>query len=488
MANPTVFVSALTFTLTQRIVSVTTYTSITAATIDDWSSVTQGGICKLNKGSASEWFSFTGITIGSTTGGITTITFTGITMGLDKNATAITSTTSTNRKNHASGTTVGKLVYHSQQLNQVFQKDKDNTISGTNTFTGTNTFSSTTKNTLVVQRVTTTEKNALPLTEGAFLKDDTTGQANMVIGGAWQAFGVSTAPVNASETVAGIVEKSTDSEFITATETGSTGAFLFCTPRQLGGTGTAGEVLARNDFVYIKASDGKLYKATQNVASVAQSWNVVGVVVVGGSANDTVYIQRLDGEYTYSSAHGFTLGATLYLSTEGALTETKPVLNSETIVPMIIATATSTTKVAFMKQRIPRRVAFKNTENSGTSFVVTTTGAAQTITCGFDIDRVEIQHFGYMDNMTYPSTGFGKYIPSESLQVCSYYTFSGGAFAAGYFGNVNFIMFMAEYAGTATSCSATATVDGSNNVVITWTNTSSTTALVNYNGVVYERL
>lgn len=353
MANPTVFVSALTFTLTQRIVAATTYTSITAATIDDWSSVTEGGFCKLNKGSSAEWFSFTGITIGSTSGGITNITFTGVTMGIDKDALTITSADSANRRNHASGTTVGKLVYHSQQLNKAFQIDKDNTVSGDNTFTGTNTFSSTTENTLVVQRVTTAQKLALPLVEASFVKDDTLGQASMVIGGAWQQFGVSTTPVNASETVAGIVEKATDAQVTAGTETGETGAYLFMTPKQIAVFGTAGETLTADQLVYLKSSDNKLYKATQDVTSDANSWDVVGIVVTGGAANATVLIKYLTGTVTLTTP--LTANTVYYLGTAGALTATRPSMSSSTIIPLRIGKTDATGRLNCKVQRLQRR-------------------------------------------------------------------------------------------------------------------------------------
>lgn len=381
MASPTVFVSALTFTLTQRLIAGTTYTTITASTIDDWSSVT-AGISKLNKGSASEWFSFTGVTIGSTTGGVTAITFTGVTMGLNKNATTTTSSTSTNRRNHASGTTVGKLVYHSQQINQVFQKDKDNTVIGNTTFTGTNTFSSTTVPTLVLQRVTTAQRNAMPLTEATILKNDTTGLIDAVLGGTWIELGVASAPSNATPSVAGVVQKATTAETIAGTDLGGTGASLFVGPSLLQGvlqgSGTAGETLAVDQFIYVKVSDGKLYKCDSNVSSVANSWNAIGIIITGGAANATVTYRKLtDGEYTYSSAHGFTLGATLYLSSTGGLTMTRPAYNDANIIPYIIGTAISTTKIALKPQRIPRRLIHKTITATST----------YTVTVGFPISH-----------------------------------------------------------------------------------------------------
>lgn len=335
------------------------------------------------------------------------------------------------------------------------------------------------------------------------------------VAGSWTNEGTSTTP-NMSLTVAGKGEEATAAEIIANTQTGGTGADLIVNPKYLSDasvttsagagdagkyvranssglidytllprnlfTGTAGETLAPGDWISRKTSDGKLYKADYSTVEKA---TVIGVIYTGGAADATVYYQGNGSKFITT---GLTAGSEYYLSaTPGQITTTVPVFNSGSVIPVKIGYASSTTELDMQIQRLPRRVVFKNTENSGTQFVVTTTGAAQTITCGFNIDRVEINHFGYMRNVTFPSAGFGKYVPSESLQICSYYSFSGGVFAAGYFGNVNYIMYMSESAG-ATACSATATVDGSNNVVITWTNVSSMTAFVNYNGIVYERL
>lgn len=453
MANPTVFVSALTFTLTQRIVAGTTYTSITAATIDDWSSVTEGGFCKLNKGSAAEWFSFTGITIGATSGGVTAITFTGVTMGIDKDALTTTSADSANRRNHASGTTVGKLVYHSQQLNKAFQIDKDNTVSGTNTFTGTNTFSSTTENTLVVQRVTTAQKLALPLVEASFVKDDTLGQASMVIGGAWQQFGVSTTPVNASETVAGIVEKATDAEVTAGTETGGTGAYLFMTPKQLAVFGTAGETLVADNIVYLKSSDNKLYKATQDVTADANSWDVVGIVVTGGAANATVVIRYLTGTVTLSTP--LTANTVYYLGTGGALTATKPSLTSSTIIPMKIGKTDSTGRLNCKVQRLARRKIDAVIFSSASPLTATTT-------VGFPIGFVQASIQYYFPSISNEIIGTGYYDVESNTQGCSFY----GASTAGYLGAYSTYTYTGSISSNNLVTTASSSLPTNNNIQI----------------------
>ncbi len=443
MATPLVYVSALTFTLTQRLRSSGTDTSITASTTDDWSSVTQGGVCKLNTGSASEWFSFTGITIGSTVSGVTALTFTGVVRGLKKDASTTSDVLSGNKKNHASGTTIGKFVAHSLDINRFIQKDKDNTLSGANVVSGSITFTSTTGATLKLQRVTTTQRDALTgVTEGCLVKNDTTGLIDAYLGGVWVELGVASAPTFASETVAGTVEKATDAEFIIGTENGGTGAYLFATPKQLYGTGTAGETLARNDFVYVKASDSKLYKASQDTTSVTESFQVIGVIVVGGASSATVIFQRLDGEFTYSSAHGFTIGATLYLGTGGALTATKPSMSSSVIVPMIIATATSTTKVAFRPQRLARRKYFYQAAPLGTNL---------TITVGFPISHVIGNYMQYT----------GAAAPNLYIHLMSLYDVLGG--------NQSCYIYSGYFAVTYGGATIVASVNGSNNLVLTGT-------------------
>lgn len=511
MAAPLTVVSGKTCTLAQRLRSTGSDTSITITSTE--TPLYTSGVMKFGTGSGSEWIAFTGVTAVSGT----TYTLTGCTRGLDKDATSLTDNSSGGKKDLSVGTT-GKYVLHSAQVNKYVQNDADNTLSGNNILTGSLTASSTSKAVVIVQSVTTAERDALTgVVNGTIVYNSTTGEFNVYQGGAWSAVASGSTQPNMSLTVAGKGEEATAAEIIANTQTGGTAAELVVNPKYLSDasvitsagaadagkyvrtnsdgivdytlqsknlfTGTAGETLVAGNWIYRNTSDGKLYKADYSTVEKA---TVIGFIYAGGAADATVYYQGNGSKFITT---GLTAGSEYYLSTTaGQITTTVPVFNSGSVIPVKIGYASSTTELDMQIQRLPRRIYFKNTENSGTQFVVTTTGAAQTITCGFNIDRVEVQHFGYMENLGHPSAGFGKYIPSESVQMCAYYNFSSGVLSAGYFGNVNYIMFMAEVGGTPTTCSATATVDGGNNVVITWTNTSSTTALVNYNGIVYERL
>lgn len=215
------------------------------------------------------------------------------------------------------------------------------------------------------------------------------------VAGAWANEGTSTTP-NMSTTVAGKGEEATAAEIIANTQVGGTLAELIVNPKFLGDasvtvgagavdggkyartvvasglldssilpptssytitpsqikiSGTAGETLAAGDYIYKKASDSKIYKASQDVTSDVDSWNVLGVITTGGAVNAAIIYQPLVGEYTTS---GLTAGATYYLGTGGTITATKPTKGSATIIPVIVGVAKDTTTLVFKVARLQR--------------------------------------------------------------------------------------------------------------------------------------
>lgn len=153
-------------------------------------------------------------------------------------------------------------------------------------------------------------------------------------------------------------------------------------------TGTAGETLAAGDWVYIKSSDGKLYKATRVTTSDAMAWNTVGVISTGGASNATVSYIPLISNNVYTTT-GLTDGATYYLSTGGALTATPPAPGSSSDVPFIVGYAVGTTKLVMKPQRLQRIYTDIRQITEGSSPI--------TISIGFVIGRVEV-HAMYEDS------------------------------------------------------------------------------------------
>ena len=104
-------------------------------------------------------------------------------------------------------------------------------------------------------------------------------------------------------------------------------------------SGTAGEALAKGDAIYIKNSDGKIYKATK-AATFAKA-NVIGLARDAvNSADDsvTIVVRGPCGGHT-----GLTIGSEYFLDTGGAITLTPP--NGGGLYSVQIGTAISATEL-----------------------------------------------------------------------------------------------------------------------------------------------
>ena len=96
------------------------------------------------------------------------------------------------------------------------------------------TWSSTTNAGVVLNSITTTNRDALASpANGSTIYNSTTGQTEFREGGAWVANAAGGSVADASETVAGKVEEATQAEITAGTATGGTGANLFVAPDKL---------------------------------------------------------------------------------------------------------------------------------------------------------------------------------------------------------------------------------------------------------------
>ncbi len=299
------------------------------------------------------------------------------------------------------------------------------------------------------------------------------------VAGSWTNEGTSTTP-NMSLTVAGKGEEASAAEIIANTQAGGTGAELIVnpkylsdasvtttagaadagkyiranasgladqtllasatiTPQQILITGTAGETLVAGNFIYKKSSDSKIYKASNDTTANADSWNVLGVITTGGAANAAIVYQPLVGEWTTS---GLTAGATYYLSTAGNITSTRPSTSSSTVVPIIVGVAKDTTTLSFKYERIQRRKYFYQAAPLGTNL---------TITVGFPISHVVGSFMQYT----------GAVAPNQYVQLVSQYDVLGGSQSV--------YIYSGYFAITYAGATIVASVNGSNNLVLTGT-------------------
>jgi microcystin-dependent protein len=194
-------------------------TSETTIYVADLPLSVTSGVMLIGEKDTKEWISFTGVASSPNR-------ITGVTRGLDKDATSTTDNGGADQPalSHVAGTRIRLVASHLD----IFDKDGNNTISGNNTYTGTQTFSSTTKATDIAQSVTTTQRDALTgVVNGTRVYNTTTGQMNWYEGGVWVANAAGGSVADASTTVAGKVEEATVAEQGTATAAGGTGARLF---------------------------------------------------------------------------------------------------------------------------------------------------------------------------------------------------------------------------------------------------------------------
>lgn len=223
------------FILTNELLSTGSETSITF-TIDETPNFTYG-VVKINLGSNSEWVPFTGVT----DNGDGTYTFIGCARGLNKNATSKSDVSNANKKEHKAGV-VAKLVLHSVDSNEFWQKSADTSLSGDNTFTGTNQFTSTTKAGFVTQSVTSAQQAALTgVTDGAIVYDSDSEYEEVQINGSWVQLSDGVTYQNATESVRGIVEAGSRTDNENAVEQGESYGHTVLRTTDLAKTGLSSE-------------------------------------------------------------------------------------------------------------------------------------------------------------------------------------------------------------------------------------------------------
>lgn len=519
MASPSTKISARTFTLSQRLLAGGGDTSFTVSKNSTDVFTVTSGFLWIGQGTKAEWAYFGACSVSSTS-----ITFTSVVRGIKPDATSTSDNSSSLQYDHAIGDTV-IYVQHSVDINKYLQKDADDTITGSLDFSGTSTFKLKIPRFTTVQRdalatadgivIYNTTAGELQYCSGGSWYTLSAGStqplATEVVYGRVKLNEAATDP--AQPTVPGINStRILDSTSASATgqikiasgTTGSRSATLSLhgddtytsggiilargntgvnatstlTHRGTGkhsvvhsesadyeidaGTGilehstdwsrkyTAGETLVAGNWVYMKASDGKVYKADYTTIEKA---TIVGVCRTGASADATVYVQQ-SGIYTTT---GLTANTIYYVSnTAGAYTSTTPTMVSSSVIPQQVGIALSTTQLLIRPKRLPRRVMFygQRTQVEG--------NGAETITCGFTIDRAEV----------YASPG-----SSSSVEYSSMGYYDGVANATFGWAGTTHVISTADWVAVSTI--------SSNNLVLTFTK-SGATFDCNYCGAVYE--
>jgi hypothetical protein len=166
-------------------------------------------------------------------------------------------------------------------------------------------------------------------------------------------------------------------------------------------TGTAGETLATGDVVYLKASDGKLWKADADADESA--YNTVGTILIGGDADATVQYIRDGGVVTTS---GLTAGDIHYLSSTAGDTSTTPHANR----PLPIGLALSATQMLLGTNPSAMKM------NIQTHNITWGTEGDIAVTCGFKAQMV----ICVSTSASAPVGGLGVAIGTTSMCTWAY--------------------------------------------------------------------
>lgn len=239
---------------------------------------------------------------------------------------------------------------------------------------------------------------------------------------------------------------------------------------------TAGETLAAGQWVYLKTSDNKVWKA---VNSSKEASNFIGVVRIGGNADTYVYVQET--EYM-DGLSGLTAGSTYYISSvAGTITATRPAINSASIWVVKVGEALTTTSLRCDKQRIARII---------TGQLVTNLSTQDTITVGFPIEYAEFHMVCINSNTTGISTviSHGTYLSDGSQHVAYSWGYGNGASSTSNRGTSDSYALFAGDITDGSGTSAGAITISSNNILITWTNSSCALATAEVSYVIKEAL
>lgn len=152
-------------------------------------------------------------------------TLTGLVRNLSKTGVPVTGWTGLA---HIAGTKLANVIMH----DQLVDKQEDQTFTWSITATDVR-FSGTTTSWLRLKSVTTTQRLALTPANGDMVYDSTLSEIYQYIGWAWSAVSAGSTQPNASLTVAGKVELSTDAQITAGTATWETWASLVATPEQI---------------------------------------------------------------------------------------------------------------------------------------------------------------------------------------------------------------------------------------------------------------
>lgn len=149
--------------------------------------------------------------------------------------------------------------------------------------------------------ITTTQRDALTPSNGAFIYNTTAGLPQIYYGGAWYDFNTSgTATPNASATVAGKVEIATTAQSQAGTDTGETGALLSALPSDIAANEQSGRFTYATDA---SANDTYLILPTPALTAYRQGMTFRFKTITANTGACTMNISGL-GDKTIKTFDG----------------------------------------------------------------------------------------------------------------------------------------------------------------------------------------
>lgn len=158
------------------------------------------------------------------------------------------------------------------------------------TMTGALLFSGTDHAGLRLITLTTTQRDALASpTDGDIIYNTTAGEVQAYIAGSWDTLDVGTPTANATDTVAGKVEISTDAESVAGTTLGGSGASLSSTPDQIA------ERIQNQEHTYVQSTGAANVQSITLVPAVTSLTTGLEVCYKANNANTGAVTLNVNG-------------------------------------------------------------------------------------------------------------------------------------------------------------------------------------------------
>lgn len=219
-------------------------------------------------------------------------------------------------------------------------------------------------------------------------------------------------------------------------------------------TGTAGEALSINNLVYLKSSDNKWYKGVDGT----DSWNVSHIVYTGAALNGTAVLVPLNGRIPLATP--LTANTTYYRKADGTLDTVPGTMDSSSHIPMSIGSTDASGNFVARVQRIARRKFLNQAIPTNANF---------TVTVGFKISYVKCYCTVYDSSNASWQRATGFYDAISGTQVSNGFNSANSLIAFYWLGSSYVIAF-------------TASINGSNDLVMTWAGNNMTSGV----NVVFE--